>query len=207
MARMTLDDLKKPWMAEVSGRDGMPLSGALQSGLSKARRDVRMRDFWMIRPLIVVAGGAVFFNWWARYVVSFQSRIGVMSIVILAAAVTGVLLHARRTSSYDNVTLKSRLEREIEMLHRQVSLLLNVGYWFLLPMFIVVVISSLMGQYERTGSYLPGPVLWGLYAATLVVSALAFWLCRREAQRRFLPLLSRLKQVHRDLVSQNAGVS
>jgi hypothetical protein len=204
---MTLDDLKKPWMAEVSARDGMPLSGTLQSGLAKARRDVRMRDFWMIFPLILVACGAVFFNWWARDGVSLQSRIGVVSIVILAGAVTAVLLYARRTSPYDNLTLRSRLEREIEMLQRQVSLLLNVGYWFLLPMFLVVVISSWVGQYERTGSYLPGSALWVLYAATLFICALAFWLCRREARQRFLPLLSRLKQVHHDLVSQPAGAS
>jgi hypothetical protein len=205
MARMTLDDLKKPWMAEVSDPSGMPLPEALRSGLARARRDVRMRDFWMIFPLILVAGGAMFFNWLTRGSVSVQSRIGVMSIVILAGVVTVVLLYARRTLSYDDLTLKSRLEREIEMLGRQVFLLLNVGYWFLLPLLLTVVISSLMGQHGRTGSYLPGPVLWVLYVAMLFISALAVWLCRREAQRTFLPLLSRLKQVHRDLVSPSAG--
>ncbi|HEY4211177.1 MAG TPA: hypothetical protein VGM84_06835 [Steroidobacteraceae bacterium] len=204
---MNLDDLKKPWNAEVSQRSGMPFSETLRSTIANVRRDAQMRDFWMIAPLAVLAGGAVFFNWWTRDVVSVQSRIGVISIVTLAALVTVVLLYARRRSSYDDLTLKARLEREVDFLGRQVSVLLNVGYWFLLPMFLLGVVSSLMGHYERTGSYVPGLAFWRLHAVSLVVCLMAFWLCRREAQRKLAPLASHLKQLHRDLVSRSAGDS
>ena len=202
---MTLDDLRRPWLAEVSHGSGSPRLDTLKSHVARLRRDVLMRDFWMIFPLLAVAGGAVFFNWWALDTATFQSRIAVLSIVIFAVAVTFVLLSARRMQSYDNWTLRARLEREIETLGRQVSLLLNVGYWFLLPMFVTIVIASIVGQHERTGSYLPNAILWVLYVASLFISALAIWLCRREATRTFIPLLSRLKELHRDLVGQSGG--
>lgn len=199
---MTLDDLKKPWTAEVLAGNVAPRLEGLRTEMARVRRDARMRDVLMILPLLAVAGIAAFFNWWTRDAVSMQSRIGVLSMVVLAAAVTVVLLNARRVTSGDNWTLRARLEREIETLRRQVSLLLNVGYWFLLPMFLVIVISSSMGQYDRTGSYLPGAMAWRLHGIYLVIALLSYWLCRREAKRRLVPLLARLKKLHRDLVGE-----
>jgi hypothetical protein len=202
---MTLDDLKKPWMAEVHAGDAAPTLEGVRTEMAKVHRDVRMRDVLMILPLLALAGIAAFFNWWARDAVSLQSRIGVLSIVVFAAAVTVVLLIARRVTSGDDGTLRAHLEREIETLRRQVSLLLNVGYWFLLPMFFVVVISSSMGQYERSGSYLPGAMAWRLHGVYVVIAMLSYWLCRREAKRRLVPLLSRLKDLRRDLVGEGSG--
>jgi hypothetical protein len=197
---MTLDDLKKQWRADLLVAEGAPRTGDLRAEMARVRRDLRMRDVWMILPLVAVAGGAVFFNWWARDAVSLQSRIGVLAIVASAVVVTLVLLNARRITSHDDWTLRARLEREMQTLGKQVSLLLNVGYWFLLPMFLTIVVTSTLGQYERTGSYLPGAVVWGLYGAYIVIAGLAHWLCKREAKRRCLPLLSRLKELHGDLV-------
>jgi hypothetical protein len=94
-----------------------------------------------------------------------------------------------------------RLEREIEMLGKQASLLLNVGYWFLLPMFLMIAVSTLVGQQERTGSFVPNAISWGLYVASLSIAGLTVWLCRREAKRTYLPLLSRLKELHGDLIA------
>lgn len=199
---MTLDDLKAPWMAEVLAADRAPSLDDVRAEIARVRRDTRMRDTWLILPLVAVAGLAAFFNWWARDAVSLQSRVGVLSIVVLAVVVTFVLLNARRAIAPDEWTLRARLEREIERLSKQVSLLLNVGYWLLLPMFLVIVISSGMGQYERTGSYLPGAMGWKLLGAYVVIAVLAYWLCRREVTRRYAPLLDRLKELHSDLVGR-----
>jgi hypothetical protein len=198
---MTLDDLKRPWMAEVRAGDAAPRLEDVRADMARVHRDTRMRDVLIILPLLTVAGIAAFFNWWVRDAVSVQSRIAVLSIVVLSVAVMGVLLNARRVTSGDNWTLRARLEREIETLSRQISLLLNVGYWFLLPMFLVIVISSSMGQYERSGSYLPGAMAWRLHGIYVVIAMLSYWLCRRETKRRLVPLLSRLKDLHRDLIA------
>jgi predicted Na+-dependent transporter len=85
-------------------------------------------------------------------------------------------------------------------MRKQTRLLLNVGYWFLLPIFLVMVISSILLQHGRTGSDHPRAVLWALYAAYAVIAVLAILLCRREANRRFIPLMARLKELRRDLV-------
>jgi len=197
---MKLDELKTPWMAEVAYEGRTPRLDSLTSEVAKLRRDVLMRDFWLIVPLLAAAGGSVFFNWWAQDAVSFMSQIAVLSTLVFAAGVTAVLFLARRTKSHDHWTLRARLEREIERLGRQASLLLNVGYWFILPMLMVILITSIVGQHERTGSYVPGAIAWGLYLASVSISALTVWLCRREAKRTFIPLMSRLKELHRDLV-------
>ena len=202
---MKLDDLRTPWTAEVSVGSGAARLDALKSEVMRVRRDTRVRDFWMIFPLIAVAAGSVFFNWWARDAIDLLSRISILMTVAFAVVVTVVLLNARRATPCDTWTLRARLEREIETLCRQTSLLLNVGYWFLLPMFVTIVITSILGQHERTGSYLPNAILWALYVASLFISALAIWLCRREATRTFMPLLSRLQELHRDLVGQSGG--
>jgi hypothetical protein len=193
-------------MAEVLSQERTPHLEHLQAEIATVRREARMRDVLMIFPLVAVASIAAFFNWWARDAVSLQARIGVLSIVVLAVVVTAVLLSASRVTSADNWTLRARLEREIETLSRQVSLLLKVGYWFLLPMFLVLVVSSSMDQYERTGSYLPGATAWRLHMAYVAIAMLSYWLCRREVERRLAPLLSRLKDLHSDLVDQGAAV-
>jgi hypothetical protein len=202
---MTLDDLRKPWTAEATFGSGMPRLDSLISEVAKRRRDARMRDFWVIFSLLAAAGGSLFFNWWARDTVDLMSQIAVLSTVVFAVVVTLVLLNARRVKSHDSWTLRARLEREIERLGRQAALLLNVGYWFLLPMFLMIVITSIAGQHERTGSYVPNAVSWGLYLANLSVAALTVWLCRRESTRTLIPLLSRLKELHRDLIGQSSG--
>jgi hypothetical protein len=201
---MTLDDLKKPWMAEVLAGDAAPPLEDVRAEMARVRRDARMRDVLMILPLLAVAGIA-FFSWWTRDAVSVQSRLSLLSIVLLGVAVTFVLLNARRVTSADNWTLRARLEREIETLSRQLSLLLNVGYWFLLPMFLVIVVSSSMSQYERSGSYIPGAMAWRLHGIYVGIAMLSYWLCRREAQRRLVPLLARLKDLHRDLLGEGDG--
>jgi len=199
---MKLDDLKTPWMAEVSCSNGASRLEALKTDIASLHRDVRMRDFWLIFPLLTVAGGSVFFNVWTRDKVDVMAQIAALSTVVFAVVVTFVLLNARRVTAYDNWTLRARLEREIERLGRQAALLLNVGYWFLLPMFLMIVITSVVGQHERTGSYVPNAISWGLYVASLSISTLTVWLCRREAQRTFMPLLSRMKELHRDLLGR-----
>jgi len=197
---MKLDDLRTPWTAEVTAGSGAVRLDVLKSDVMRLRRDTRVRDFWMIFPLVAVAGGSVFFNGWARDTIDLLSRISILMTVAFAVVVTAVLLNARRATSRDDWTLRARLEREIETLGRQTSLLLNVGYWFLLPMFLMTVVGSIAGQHERTGSYLPGAIAWGLYLASLSISALVIWLCRREAKRTFIPLLARVKELHRDLI-------
>jgi hypothetical protein len=200
---MTLDDLKAPWVAEVSRESTAQRLDNLQSDVARLRRDVRMRDVWMILPLLASAAISVFFNWWAAEAISFASGISMLAIVILTTVVIIVLLNARRAAAHDTWTLRARLEREIEAVGRQGALLLNIGYWFLLPMFLMIVITSTLGHHEQTGSYLPNAALLGLYVGSLSISVLALWLCRREAKRRFLPLLSRLRELHHDLVCQS----
>ena len=196
---MRLDDLKKPWIEELSAVRKGPQLDELKSRMARARRDVLMRDVWTIFPMVALAG-IVLFNWWAQDTTSWQSRIAAVSFVVSAAIVVYVLLKARRANLNDNSTVRARLEREIEWMRKQTTLLLNVGYWFLLPIFLVMVISSILLQHGRTGSYQPRAVLWALYAAYAVIALLAIWLCRREANRRFIPLLSRMKELRRDLV-------
>ncbi len=125
----------------------------------------------MIFPLVALAGGAVFFKWVADDAPSVSARVTVILNVACAVGVTVMLLGKRRLAARDNWTLRERLGQEIIMLERQIALLRNVGYWFILPMFLVIVVTSILGQHERIGSYLPGPVLWGLYAGYVVVLA------------------------------------
>lgn len=201
---MNLDDLKATWRAEISSADSIPHLEVLQSQVARARRDVWLRDFWMIVPLVLVSGGSAFFNGWARDVVSLPSRIEMASIVILTLIVAGALLNARWSKSRDDWTLSARLEREIEMLKRKESVLKNVGYWFLLPMLLSVLVPSMLRHHERTGTYMPGLSLWAFWAGTLVLCGLTYWLCRREARHRFQPLLARLQELQRDLAPSAA---
>jgi hypothetical protein len=197
---MVIDDLKKPWMTEISSLSRTPEIGDLRSEVARVRRDVWMRDFWMIFPMVAVAGGAVFLEWVADDAASVSARITVILLVAAAAGVAVVLLGARCLAPCDNRTLREGVEQGIKMLERQIALLRNVGYWFILPMFLVIVVNSMLGQHERIGSYLPGPVLLGLYAGYIAISLLAYRLCQRDAERRLLPLLSRLRTLHDDLV-------
>ena len=102
----------------------------------------------------------------------------------------------------DDWTLRARLESEIEQIEKQSRLGASVGFWFLAPMLPAIVLLSLGGYHDRTGSYVPDLSLWVYYVVCLAVYALTYWLCRRETSKRLEPLLARLKGLHRELVGE-----
>jgi hypothetical protein len=95
----------------------------------------------------------------------------------------------------DDWTLRSRIEIEIERLEKQRRLMNRVSAWFLIPMLIAIVVSSLGGYHARTGSYVPDAFGWLFYAGSTVLYAFTYWLVRREVKNRWDPLLARLRRL------------
>jgi hypothetical protein len=67
-------------------------------------------------------------------------------------------------------------------------------------MLLYLVSGSLGGHHDRTGTYTPNAFLWAFWTGAAVLYAFTYWFCRREAMRKLDPLLSRLVQLHRELV-------
>jgi hypothetical protein len=198
---MKLDDLKTAWREETSYSVRMEdLSmTAIVNDVTRTKRDVRLRDFWMIFALSFGALMNVLFGWLAQEQVDWLTRVGIIAFVVGTAAVCVTLIRARTVARSDDWTLRSRIEIEIERLEKQSRLVNRVGAWFLVPMLIAIDLSSLGGYHARTGSYVPNAFLFVFYAGTAVFYGFTYWLVRREVKNRWEPLLGTLRRLLADL--------
>ena len=199
---MKLDDLKAAWQQEIhqSVRMEGPSMTTTLSDVKKIDRDVRFRDFWMIFALAMGAGLYLIFGWLTQEKVDWLSRLGILVFIVATTVTSVALLRARSVTRSDDWTLRSRIEIEIEKLKKQRRLMNRVGYWFLLPMLIANGISVLGGQHARTGSLAPDAPAIAIFAACGLVYGLTFWWVRWETNRKWTPVLTRLQQLHADLM-------
>jgi hypothetical protein len=198
---MKLDDLKTVWREEISDSIRMEdLSmNSIMNDVTRTKREVRLRDFWMIFALSVGALINVLFGWLAPEQVDWLTRLGIIAFVVGTAAVCVTLVRARSVARFDDWTLRSRIEIEIERLEKQRSLMNRVGAWFLVPMLIAIDLSSLGGYHARTGSYVPDASGYVFYAGTAVFYGFTYWLVRREVKNKWQPLLGSLRRLLADL--------
>ncbi|MGH8196369.1 MAG: hypothetical protein ACREQ8_18535 [Woeseiaceae bacterium] len=195
---MELDDLKIVWRREMEmSVSSAELSwDAIKQNVSEVRRSVRLRDFWVVLVLL----------FWAVTSVLSTELSGWLSTLSLALVLgtTGfliyVLIGVRAVASTDDWTLSSRLASEIQRLEKQAKVVKGFGSWYLLPMFFAVISTALAGFHERTGNYIPGLNFWIYSAICAVVFGGTMWLHRREARTKIQPLLTRLKELQRELM-------
>lgn len=183
---MKLDDLKTPWRIEMAQASPTQDFGFAQikNEVSEFDRSVRFGNFWMIFALTCGCGLSVFFGWLAMDGVGWHSKLTISAQVLVAAWLIVMLIRARRVTRSDDWTLRSRLEIEIERLERQRSLYRYGGVLFWGPMSV----SALLG--------LPVRLYWVWFA----LCALIYWCVRHGTRTKVDPLLSRLKELHRQLV-------
>lgn len=172
---------------------------AIKGDVSEIHRVVRLRDLSCLFVLVFGSLGTVVFHWLSGDSLGWLSRLGVLTFVAASAIVAIALLKARKIARSDDWTLRSRLESEIEYLEKQKKLGYDVGSWFLVPMLPAIILLSLGGYHDRTGSYTPGPSLWVYYLVCVAVYGVTYWLCRREAEKSLGPLLTKVKSLHREL--------
>jgi hypothetical protein len=132
--------------------------------------------------------------------VDWLSRVGVLVFMAATTVMSVALLRARRVTRSDDWTLRSRIELEIEKLEKQQKLMNRVAYWFLLPMLIANGISLLGGPHTRTGSLVPDTPGLAIFASCALAYGFTYWVVRREVKRKLDPVLTRLRQLHADLL-------
>ena len=198
---MQLDDLKAAWKEEITNSvrlEDLRMT-AIVNDVTRMKRDVRFRDFWMIFALGLGALISLVFGWLAREQADWLTRLGIIAFIVGTAAVSAALIRARRVAGSDDWTLRSRVEIEIERLEKQRRLMNRVGAWFLIPMLIAIFVLSLGGYHARTGSYVPNASGWLFYVGSAVFYAFTHWLVRREVKNKWEPLLARLRRLLADL--------
>jgi hypothetical protein len=198
---MTFDELKTAWRNEMSRQPeaGSIRLDALRADVEEVDRVVRLRDVWIVGLMVLGAGLQVLFGWLTQPVVDPLAKAGTLLFAVAAAITCVVLLRARRVESADDWTLRARLRREIEKLERQHRIADRVAVWFLLPSAPPMLLLTLGGQHLRTGSYVPSAQLWAYYAVWAALFLTTCWLQRREARRKFEPLLARVRQLYAEL--------
>jgi hypothetical protein len=184
--RMNLDDLKTQWKLEMQQVVPTPDFGVekIQRDVAEFNRSVRFNNFWAIFGLTSASALGVFFGWVAMDGAGWLSKLTIATNVVATLWIIVMLLRARRVGRSDDWTLRSRLETEIERLEKQRNLWKYGGLWFLAPMFITV----LLGLPVR------------LYWVWFVLCGVVYWTVRHGTRTRTDPLLSRLKELHRELV-------
>jgi hypothetical protein len=96
---------------------------------------------------------------------------------------------------------------EIERAQKHRDTWSKMAAWYLAPIMFAVVLSTLGGSHDKTGSYAPGAMGWALLATSAAVCAFTYWFCRREIRKTLDPLLSRLKGLYAELTGSETAPS
>ena len=199
---MKLDELKAVWKQEIDQSvrvEGMPMTTIITDA-KKMDRDVRFRDFSMIFALVMAALLYLVFGWLTQEKVDLWSKLGVLAFIGATTVMSVALVRARRVTRSDDWTLRSRVEMEIEKVEKQQRLMNRVGYWFLLPMLIANGISVFGGNHARTGSLVPDASGMAIFATCCLLYGFTYLYVRWETKRKLDPFLTRLRQLHADLL-------
>ena len=199
---MKLDDLKAAWKEEIDQSfraKSLPLT-AIMADVKKINYEVRFRDFCMIFSLALGAQLYLIFGWLTQENVDWLTRLGVLVFIAATTVMSVALLRARSVTRSDDWTLRSRIEMEIVKLEKQRRLMNRVGYWFLLPMLIANGISLLGGHPARIGGWVPNASGATIFAVCGLLYGFTYWYVRREAKRKWDPVLARLRRLHADLL-------
>ena len=199
---MNLDDLKVEWRIELEHASQTVdfRFEQIKGDVSEFRRGLRLADFWLIFAFLGVSAITVSTQWFTLDGAGWMSKLGAVAWVLFATWLIVALRRARKVRRSDDWTLRSRLEIEIERVEKQRMLATSVAAWYIAPMLFAVILSTLGGHHDTTGSYAPDRILWVLLSVQVSLFALVHWLCRREVRKTIDPLLSRLKALYSDLM-------
>lgn len=130
-----------------------------------------------------------------------KQRLGMLAMVSSCVFVAGKIYLSRRLSTADDWTLSAKLNIQIEKREKDAKLLRTVGYWYLSPLFVAVILSSYGGYAQRTGSYVPDVGLWTYWAVCLVVYIGIYFFNQYQIKTKVHPILNELRALKHELES------
>lgn len=197
---MKLNELKTEWEKEMQITN-QHVNSSMNNVVDKVNKfngKIKRRDFiemFTAVALITWLG----FRWLTAENIGWMVQLGMFVLIAVALFVCYWLFRARKMGDDDSWTLSSRLASEVNKVEKQKKLLNSIGSWYLLPISIGVIFSSLGGYYQRTGTYVPDMGLWLYYIFGAALCGLIYWLNKREAKNNIDPLLQQLKELQSEL--------
>lgn len=194
---MTFDDLQRSWKAEVDrplpAIDRDALFRELQLRCSRSEHLTRRRDW---REYIAVGAVVVgFVVLWPRIRTSWVSTIGLVWVAVWVVLVVITLAKSGRVKPLSSeASTNDFVRQKIEWCDRQIRLLNNVVWWYVLPAFVGILLIA-------GGKMLPQrPTAFGSYAVVvLVLCGGIVWLNRRAARLHYQPLRDDLSRLSEEL--------
>jgi hypothetical protein len=200
---MNIDDLKQNWREEMNAdinTDSLSYE-TLVHDVSEIDRQARFgRNVIVCLTLaIIVLFGFVLFV--AKPDLGLFERTGMIAMAGLFCYFSYAQIQSVMSSEVENWTLARRLEIEIEKIQKQVSLTRSMPLRLLLPMFLLVILISFSGYYERTGSLVPNSQLILYFAGCVVLFGGTAWGYLRSERKKLTPLLNKLRELQHQLMA------
>lgn len=201
---MNIDDLKKTWREEMNAdipTDGLSYKTMIHD-VTEIDRQARLGRNVIVGVTLAIIALFGFQLFVANPDMDLFQRIGMVGMAGLFCYFSYAMARSVTSSGDENWTLARRLEIEIEKIQKQVSLSRSMPIRLLLPMFLLVILMSFSGYYERTGSLVPSAQLTLYFAGTIVLFGGTAWGYIRSARRKLTPLLNKLTELQRQLSAE-----
>lgn len=198
---MNLDDLKTTWQQEITINQSDIDFSRIQQSAEQFDRAVT-RGVWIelfaCTCLILLSVG--FFI--IKPDASWMMRLSSLALILVAIFIAIKLVRGRSTSTPDNWTLASNIQRQIEKREKEYKLLSSSANWYLFPLFVVIIASSWSGHAHRVGSWLPDQGLLLYWLACVVLYLGIWWMNKHRAHTKVKPILTDLYRLREELGSE-----
>jgi len=192
---MKLDDLKQNWQKAIKTESAPEnideVIKMLEQETKKLDKEIKRRDF--VEILICVFLMPV----WVYGImtsVSTMQTIGCITAILTGLLIPYRLLLARKIDVKKTDGMKDFLKQEKQKLLNQKLMLESIVWWYIAPITISILLITLGSNINEQGlPVIPDNMYW-YYASVALLVVGIYFMNKREAKKRFGPLLEKVEQ-------------
>jgi H+/gluconate symporter-like permease len=192
---MQLDDLKQDWKKTIqtpsSTNNLTEVITMLEKQTIKIDKEIKRRD------LIEISIAILLIPVWIYGLFTSAGAIqtaGLILAILSCLYIPYRLMKAKKITSTKNTNIKTFLENEKQKVSQQKQLLESVVSWYIAPLSISIILITLGGTVDASGTPHLNDYLTNYYGFLVLLIIGVYLLNKRAAKKKFGPLLENIEQ-------------
>jgi len=192
---MQLDDLKQDWKKTIqtpsSTNNLTEVITMLEKQTIKIDKEIKRRD------LIEISIAILLIPVWIYGLFTSAGAIQTAGLVLAILSCLYIpyrLMKAKKITSTKNTNIKTFLENEKQKVSQQKQLLESVVSWYIAPLSISIILITLGGTVDASGTPHLNDYLTNYYGFLVLLIIGVYLLNKRAAKKKFGPLLDNIEQ-------------
>lgn len=192
---MQLDDLKQGWNEAVTSQTS---TDDLTEIITKLEKQTTKMDKEIIRRVVLEISIAIllipFWIYGLFNTVGTMQTMGFITAIMSCIYIPYKLLKAKKVTAVKSSSIKDFLIREKQKLQQQKQLLESIVWWYIAPLTLSIILITLGATATDSSMFHINDFLQRYYFFLTLLVVGVYFLNKRAAKKKFVPLLENIEQ-------------